>query len=176
MRKLLTNALTFMFRLIHLSSWNRSLSDELILKVFEYFNIKEILQPFSNLTPLINVCIFDQRQQIHSYLDRQMPSFLSKYSPDQVISFQIEHLIMPLDTFPSLKSLHIIHDDERKDECLNVVKEVRYNINKFWRKPRNHIYLHHSYYHQSTSSFLPSNLFMCPMIFMVNILVIFSIK
>jgi hypothetical protein len=107
------------------------LSGELILELFEYFNTKEILQSFSNVTPLINLCIFDQRQQLHLHLDREMPFFPDSYSPDQVISLYIEHVIIPIDTFPNLKSLHIVHDNEREDECLNMVKQVRKNVNKF---------------------------------------------
>ncbi len=88
------------------------LSGELILELFEYFHMNEILQSFFNLTPFINSCIFDQRQQLHLYLDREMSFFPDNYSSDRVIS------------------LHIVHDNEKEDECLNMVKQVRNNVNK----------------------------------------------
>jgi hypothetical protein len=60
-----------------------------------------------------------------------MPFFPGNYSPGQVISLYIEHLIIPLDTFPNLKSLHIVHDNEKEDESLNMIKQVRRTFNKF---------------------------------------------
>jgi hypothetical protein len=53
-----------------------------------------------------------------------MPVFPRNYSPAQVISLYIERLIIPFNTFPKLKSLHIVHDNEREDECLNMVEQV----------------------------------------------------
>ncbi len=100
------------------------LSTELILEVFEYFNTKEIAQSFFNLTAFINSCIFNQQHQLHLQLDREMPVFPGNYSPAQVISLYIEHVIIPLDAFPKLKSLHIVHDNEMEDECLNMVEQV----------------------------------------------------
>jgi hypothetical protein len=60
-----------------------------------------------------------------------MPFFPGNYSPAQVISLHIERLIIPLNTFPNLKSLHIVHDNEREYECLNMVEQVRKTVNKF---------------------------------------------
>jgi hypothetical protein len=71
------------------------LSGELILKLFEYFNTKEIVQSFSNLNSFITSCIYDRRQQLHLHLDRQMPSLSDNYSPLQVISLHIEHVVIP---------------------------------------------------------------------------------
>jgi hypothetical protein len=105
-----------------------NLSGELILELLEYFNTKEILQSFFNLTAFINSCIFDQRQQLHLYLDCQMVFFPVIYSLDKVISLHIEDLIIQIDTFPNLKSLHIVHDNEREDERLDMVKQVRKNV------------------------------------------------
>jgi hypothetical protein len=50
------------------------------------------------------------------------------YSLDKVISLHIEDLIIQIDTFPNLKSLHIVHDNEREDERLDMVKQVRKNV------------------------------------------------
>ncbi len=108
-----------------------SLSGELILELFEYLNTKEILQSFLNLTAFINLCIFDQRQQLHLHLDRQMSSLHNNYSPNKVISLRIEHTIISIDKFPNLKSLSIVYDNEGDDECLNMIKQVRHNINIF---------------------------------------------
>jgi hypothetical protein len=104
-----------------------SLSGELILELFEYLNTKEILQSFLNLTAFINLCIFDQRQQLHLQLDRQISSFSDNYSPNKVISLRIEYIIISIDKFPNLKSLCIIQDNEREDEYLNMIKQVRFN-------------------------------------------------
>jgi len=100
------------------------LPGELILKVLQYFNTKEIAQSFLNLTPLVNSCISDPQHKLHLYLDREMPFFPGNYSPAQVISLYIELLSIPLDTFSKLKSLHIVHDNEREGECLNMIKQV----------------------------------------------------
>ncbi|CAF1391900.1 unnamed protein product [Rotaria sordida] len=101
------------------------LSGELILELFEYFNTKEIFQSFFNLSPFITSCIFDQRRRLHLYFDRQMPSFLGGYFPNQIISLQIEHIAIRITIFSNLKSLSIVHGNEREEECLNMVKQVR---------------------------------------------------
>jgi hypothetical protein len=116
----------------HSNSYNKehystfeSLSGELILDLFEYFNTKEILQTFMNLTPLINCCIYDQRQRVHMYLDRSMQfSSYSAYCYEQVISLHIEHFIIQIDIFPNLKSLCIVHDNELEAERLNMIQQV----------------------------------------------------
>jgi hypothetical protein len=101
------------------------LSGELILKLFEYFNTKEILQSFSNLTAYITLCIFDRRQKLHLYVDRQMPSVSDNYSASQVISLHIEHVVIPIGTFINLKSLSVVYGNMWEDECLNMINEVR---------------------------------------------------
>jgi hypothetical protein len=106
------------------------LSAELILNLFEYFNTKEIFQSFSNLNSFITSCIFDHRQQLHLHLDRQIRSLSDNYSPDKVISLHIEHVVIPMDTFLNLKSLTIVYEHVREDECLNMVNEVRQYFNK----------------------------------------------
>jgi hypothetical protein len=50
-----------------------------------------------------------------------MVFFPVNYSLDKVISLHIEDLIIQIDTFPNLKSLHIVHDNEREDERLDMV-------------------------------------------------------
>ncbi len=102
------------------------LPGELILELFEYFNTKEILQSFFNLTAFINACVFDRRQQLHLYLDHQMSFFPANYAPDKIISLYIEKLIIPIRIYPNLKSLHIVYDNENKIEWLDMVKQVRY--------------------------------------------------
>ena len=102
-----------------------SLSGELILDLLEYFNTKEILQTFINLTPLINFCIYDQRQRVHMYLDRSMQfSSYNAYCYEQVMSLHIEHFIIELHIFPNLKSLCVVHDNELEAERLNMVQQV----------------------------------------------------
>jgi hypothetical protein len=100
------------------------LSAELILDLFEYFNTKEILQTFFNLTPLINSCIYDQRQQLHVYFDHSMQFPCNNYFAEQVVSLHIEHVIIQIDIFPNLKSLYIVHDNELENERLNMVQQV----------------------------------------------------
>ncbi len=97
----------------------------MILELFEYFNTKEILQSFFNLTAFINTCIFDRRQQIHLYLDRQMAFFSKNYSPDQIVSLYIEELIIPINIFLNLKSLHIVYDTEREEKLADIIQQVR---------------------------------------------------
>ncbi|CAF4135658.1 unnamed protein product [Rotaria sp. Silwood2] len=100
------------------------LSGELILKVFEYFNTKEIFQSFSNLNSLITSCIFDQRQQLHVHFDHEMCYFPEKYSPSQVISLHMNNIIIPIGIFHNLKSLSIVYRNEQNDECLQMINEV----------------------------------------------------
>jgi hypothetical protein len=58
-------------------------------------------------------------------------SFLpGNYSPDQVISLHLEHVVIPIGTFLNLKSLSIVCGNEREDECLNMVNKVRQDLNK----------------------------------------------
>jgi len=49
-------------------------------------NTKEIQQSFLNLNTFINSSIFDQRQQLHLYFDRQISSLSDNYSLNKVIS------------------------------------------------------------------------------------------
>jgi len=79
----------------------------------------------------MNSCIFDQRQQLHLHLDRQTSSLSDSYSPDKIISLRIENIIISIDKFPNLKSLCIIHDNEREDECFNMVKQIRFKNQSF---------------------------------------------
>jgi len=99
-------------------------------------NTKEIQQSFLNLNTFINSSIFDQRQQLHLHFDRQISSLSDNYSLDKVISLHIENIIISIDKFPNLKSLCIIHDNEREDnECFNMVKQVRLKTkpqDSFW--------------------------------------------
>jgi hypothetical protein len=103
----------------------------LILNLFEYFNTKEILQSFSNLTALITSCIYDRRQQLHLHLDCQMSSFPGNYSPDQVTSLRLEHVAIQIDIFRNLKSLFIICGYEQEVECLQMINEISQNLNKY---------------------------------------------
>jgi hypothetical protein len=102
----------------------------LILNLFEYFNTKEILQSFSDLTSLITLCVYDRRQQLHLYLDCEMPSFPANHSSDQVISLRLEHVAVRIDIFRNLKSLFIICGYEQEVECLQMINEVSQNLNK----------------------------------------------
>jgi len=98
----------------------------LILELFEYFNTKEIYQSFFNLSTFINSCIFDRRQQIHLYLDREMPFLSENYSPDRIVSLYIEKLAIPINIFINLKSLHIVCDTEREEEeWVDIIQQVR---------------------------------------------------
>lgn len=112
------------------SSWHMNtpfecLSAELILNVFEYFNVREMFQSFSNLNSFITSCLFDRHQQLHLHLDHQMSSLPEKYFSEQVISLRIESLIIPISTFINLKSLLIVSEHRWKnDDCLNMIKEV----------------------------------------------------
>ena len=128
-----------------------NLSGELLLGLFEYMHIKEILQSFPNLNKFINSCIFDQRQQLHLHLDHQISSLSDNYSPNKVISLHIENIILSIDKFPNLKSLCIIHNNEREDECLNMVKQVRLIKKSFVFFCNYYIYL--DFQTISTSSF-----------------------
>jgi hypothetical protein len=106
------------------SSTFESLSGELILNLFEYFNTKEILESFSNVTPLITSCIFDPRRQLHLYVDHEMSYLGENYSPGQVISVYMNNVIIPIGIFHNLKSLSIIYRNEQKNECLQMINEV----------------------------------------------------
>jgi hypothetical protein len=112
------------------SSTFECLSGELILDLFEYFNTKEILQSFSNLTSFITSCIFDRHRQLHLHLDDEMCYLPDNYSPSQVISVHMNNVIIPIGIFHNLKSLSIIYRNERKDECLHMINEVSRNFNK----------------------------------------------
>ncbi|CAF3472845.1 unnamed protein product [Rotaria socialis] len=100
------------------------LSGDLILDLFEYFNTKEILQSFSDLTPLITSCIFDQHQQVHLYIDCQSSFVVGNYLPNNIVSLRIEHIAIPIATFVNLKSLYILHGKEREEECFDMVKQI----------------------------------------------------
>ncbi len=98
----------------------------MILELFEYFNTKEIYQSFFNLSTFINSCIFDRRQQIHLYLDHEMPFLSENYSPDRIVSLYIEKLAIPINIFINLKSLHIVCDTEREEEeWVDIIQQVR---------------------------------------------------
>jgi hypothetical protein len=123
------------FWLYHLIFYNKDicstfecLSGELILNLFEYFNTKEILQSFSNLTSLITSCIYDQRQQLHVHLDCKIRSFSDNYSPDQVISLCLEHVPVRIDIFRNLKSLSIICEYDQEVECLQMINAVSQSV------------------------------------------------
>jgi hypothetical protein len=54
----------------------------------------------------------------------------ANYFPHKIISLRIEHITIPIGMFSNLKSLWIVHGNEWEEECLNMVKQVRQNINK----------------------------------------------
>ncbi|CAF0944879.1 unnamed protein product [Rotaria sordida] len=108
------------------------LSGEIILKIFEYFNTKEIFQSFSNLNSFLTSCIFDQRQQLHVYLDHEMCYLPDNYSSSQVISLHMNNVIIPIGIFHNLKSLSIVYRNEEKDECLQMINEVSQGFNKYF--------------------------------------------
>ncbi|CAM4975516.1 unnamed protein product [Rotaria socialis] len=100
------------------------LSDELIFDIFEYFNMKEIFQSFSNLNSFITSCIFDRRQQLHLHLDHEMPFLLGNDLSNHVTSLYIDRIIIPIGAFLNLKSLTIVDGNECEDQCLNMINEV----------------------------------------------------
>ncbi|CAF0874539.1 unnamed protein product [Rotaria sordida] len=108
------------------------LSGEIILKIFEYFNTKEIFQSFSNLNSFLTSCIFDQRQQLHVHLDHEMCYLPDNYSSSQVISLHMNNVIIPIGIFHNLKSLSIVYRNEKKDECLQMINEVSQSFNKYF--------------------------------------------
>ena len=105
------------------------LSGELIFDIFEYFNMKEIFQSFSNLNSFITSCIFDRRQQLHLHLDHEMPFLLGNDLSNHVTSLYIDRIIIPIGAFLNLKSLTIVDGNECEDQCLNMMNEVRQNFN-----------------------------------------------
>ncbi|CAF4190691.1 unnamed protein product [Rotaria magnacalcarata] len=100
------------------------LSDELIFDIFEYFNMKEIFQSFSNLNSFITSCIFDRRQQLHLHLDHEMPFLLGNDLSNHVTSLYIDRIIIPIGAFLNLKSLTIVDGNECEDQCLNMINEI----------------------------------------------------
>ncbi len=55
-----------------------------------------------------------------------MSFFPENYAPDKIISLYIDELIIPIRIFPNLKSLHIVYENDKKLELLDIVKQVRY--------------------------------------------------
>ncbi len=54
-----------------------------------------------------------------------MPFLSENYSPDRIVSLYIEKLIIPINIFINLKSLHIVCDTEREEELLDIIQQVR---------------------------------------------------
>ncbi|CAF3229562.1 unnamed protein product [Rotaria socialis] len=111
------------------------LSDELIFDIFEYFNMKEIFQSFSNLNSFITSCIFDRRQQLHLHLDHEMPFLLGNDLSNHVTSLYIDRIIIPIGAFLNLKSLTIVDGNECEDQCLNMINENN-EFNRYYIKIR----------------------------------------
>ncbi len=55
-----------------------------------------------------------------------MPFLSENYSPDRIVSLYIEKLIIPINIFINLKSLHIVCDTEREEEeWVDIIQQVR---------------------------------------------------
>jgi hypothetical protein len=55
-----------------------------------------------------------------------MTFFSKDYSPDQIVSLHIKELIIPINIFLNLKSLHIVCDTQKEEEeWVDIIQQVR---------------------------------------------------